>query len=285
MATVARMYGYARPKASDTTLTLHSRYSRLEFTHGNRKVLFNGMVVMMNDAFMMTPHKPSVARVDLDSVLNPLLRPQDVASPRATRLVVIDPGHGGADGGMHGNGLLEKGLVLDIARRVSDRLVGARVPVRLTRYGDHAISLHERVRRAKRWEAAVFVSIHINAAANRRAAGFETYVIPAKGYNSTASDRPDPRAYAGNRFDAENTALAYQVHRSLLSAAPGADRGIKRARYIVIRDAPCPAVLVECGFASNHTEAKRLARSDHRAKIAAGIAKGIVNYYEVAGKK
>ena len=78
--------------------------------------------------------------------------------------------------------------------------------------------------------------------------------------------------------------MAYQVHGAVLSTAPGADRGIKRARYVVIRDAPCPAILIECGFASNPTEARRLVRSDHRARIANGIAKGILRYYEVAGR-
>lgn len=284
MSTVGRTYGYPKPAISDNTMTLRSRYSRFDFTHGNRKIIFNGTVVMMNDAFKITPGSPSIAKVDLESVINPLLRPQDVRAPRRTKLVVLDPGHGGADGGMKGNGLQEKGLVLDIAKRVSDHLVAARVPVRLTRYGDHTISLNERVRRATRWQAAVFVSIHINAASNKNAAGFETFVVPAKGFTSTSSSRPDKREYAGNRHDAENTALAYQVHRSMLNSAPGADRGIKRARYVVIRDAPCPAVLVECGFATNRTEAKRLARSDHRAKIASGIAKGILRYYEVAGR-
>lgn len=282
---VARSYGYPRPHVSDTSLTLRSNYSRLEFTHGNRRMLVNGIVVMMNDAFIYESDKASVARIDLETVINPVLRPQDVDAPRASRLVVIDPGHGGADGGMSGNGLQEKGLVLDISRRVSDRLIGSGLPVRLTRYGDHSISLGERVRRAKRWQAAIFVSIHINAADNRNAAGFETYVVPAKGFYSTSSKKLDLRSYPGNRFDAENTALAYQVHRSVLSNAPGADRGIKRARYVVIRDAPCPAILIECGFASNPTEARRLVRSDHRARIANGIAKGIVRYYEVAGKE
>jgi N-acetylmuramoyl-L-alanine amidase len=281
---VARRYGYPRPDASDTSLTLKSNYSRIEFTHGHRRMLVNGIVVMMNDAFICEPDKASVARIDLETVINPVLRPQDVDTPRSSRLVVIDPGHGGTDGGMSANGLTEKGLVLDIARRVSNRLIGSGVPVRLTRYGDHSISLGERVRRAKRWHAAIFVSIHINAAENPHAAGFETYVVPAKGFNSTSSKKSDLRSYPGNRFDAENTALAYQVHGAVLSTAPGADRGIKRARYVVIRDAPCPAILIECGFASNPTEARRLVRSDHRARIANGIAKGILRYYEVAGR-
>lgn len=277
---LARHYGYGQPRNRSDAWTLKSRYSTLRFTTGSRRLVFNETLILMNDALTTGKHGGSIAAVDMADVVDPLLRPQDTLRGTRTGLVVLDPGHGGRDGGNVANGLTEKTLTLDIAKRVAGKLVAAGVPVRLTRYGDHTLSLHERVRRAKRWDATLFISIHVNSARNSGATGVETFVVPAAGYRSTAAKTSDSRKYSGNRYNRQNTILAHDVQSQLLASIPGTDRGVKRARFVVIRDAPCPATLVECGFASNRDEAKRLAQAAHRDKIATGITKGILSYFD-----
>ena len=86
--------------------------------------------------------------------------------------------------------------------------------------------------------------------------------------------------YAGNRNDAANTVLGYYVHKGLMLNANSADRGIKRARFQVLRDAPCPAVLIECGFLSNDRQEAKLLDPSYADKIAEGLTRGILIYLE-----
>ncbi len=82
----------------------------------------------------------------------------------------------------------------------------------------------------------------------------------------------------GNRFDKKNTLLGYYLHRGMLKQAKAIDRGIKHARFEVLRNAPCPAVLLECGFITNKGEAAKVIGREHRAALAKGIANGIMSY-------
>jgi N-acetylmuramoyl-L-alanine amidase len=196
---------------------------------------------------------------------------------------VLDPGHGGEDTGARApGGVLEKTLVQDIARRVAQVLRASGVRVKLTRERDQSMGLQERAHRARRWDADVFVSIHLNSAANPAASGVETYVLPVAGQASTAGDKRRAEAASGNGYDTRNMLLAYRVHRALCKASPGMDRGIRRGRFEVLRLAPCPAALVECGFLSNPADRDRVASPEGRASLAAALAKGIAQYLAAA---
>jgi N-acetylmuramoyl-L-alanine amidase len=211
-----------------------------------------------------------------------LLSPNDHLRGMGHKVVVLDPGHGGRDSGARSlAGRREKDFTLDLAGRVRLRLVHAGIEVRLTRANDRALPLSERCRRAANWDADLFVSIHANQAANRGAHGIETYVLPAPGYPSTSNAEPGERAaaaYAGNRYNAANTVLGYNLQRRLLKETHAADRGLKRARFVVLREAPCPAALVECGFLSHAGEANRLASDAYRERLAEGLSNGITDY-------
>ena len=224
-----------------------------------------------------------VARADFDSLLLPVL--WTTAAPPARLCVVLDPGHGGDDTGTSAiNPLVrEKDLALDLALRAAARLEAAGLRVWLTRQDDAALTLGARTRVARQHEADVFVSIHANAAPlNPLANGVETFVLPVAGCPGTAEgSRAPPEPVPGNRFDAANARLGFALHRRC--APPSAmDRGLKRARYVVLRDACCPAALVECGFLTNAGDAARLARNESREEIAAAIADGILDFASFA---
>jgi len=195
---------------------------------------------------------------------------------------VLDAGHGGHDSGaVSPEGPLEKHVVLDITKRVRTRLSDLGYTVFVTRHDDRFLSLEERPRRAEAWEADVFVSIHANSG-GETAKGTETFALSLPGHRST-NQRPgtpvSEESNPGNRFDAENMALAFSLHRSLLTGAHGlTDRGVRRARFAVLKLAPCPAALVEVGFLTHAEEGKALATAGHRAEIADSLAAGIDNY-------
>ena len=149
----------------------------------------------------------------------------------------------------------------------------------LTHSNDTLRTLGERIRFATNRHAQVFVSIHANfSPINPHAQGVETYVLTASGYVST-EERPHVSLSPcpGNRFDASNALLGFAIHRRCVPLA-SMDRGLKRARYYVLRDAPCPAVLIECGFLSNTNDVAHLGDTAYRRRLADAIAAGIQDY-------
>jgi len=197
-----------------------------------------------------------------------------LSDKRKIKVVVIDPGHGGKDAGAvrrHKKGLIfsykikEKDINLDIAKRVKKYLRGTDTRVILTRERDEFISLKNRVKLAKKYNADIFVSVHANAAWDKRMSGIETY-YPRRARNKSVSLRKESRK------------LAESIHMSLIRHMRSKDRGIKNAMFYVLRNAYMPAILVEVGFISNHYDAKLLRKSSYRKKVAQVIAQGILEY-------
>ena len=275
---LAATHGLSRSIESADFIAFSSDTLRMSFKHGIRCMQFNGLRMYLNGP-ASRESRWSVAEIDARTVLKPLLG----TSPRYTGhrpiTVVLDPGHGGEDPGAVGRrGIHEKEVVLDIARRVHRQLRGCGAEVRLTRERDTAISLSARTSQAKTWGADLYVSIHLNSAANKSASGVETFVLPAPGFPSTSKGTNHAHAHPGNRYDPASIRLAYYVQKGLLLGTHAADRGIRRARYQVLRDAPCPAILVECGFVSNAADAGKLVRQDYRETVARGLANGILTF-------
>jgi N-acetylmuramoyl-L-alanine amidase len=245
----------------------------------SRQMRFNGVLVWLNDGIRLNTGKWSVSEADYMSVLSPLLDPQRAPPVAPPAMVVLDPGHGGADTGARASSLgNEKAVTLVIARLVAERLKASDVQARLTRDRDSDVPLAARARAAAAHGADVFVSIHINSATNAAVSGIETYLLAATGFNSTLGRNRDTDNTPGNRYDAASQLLAYDVHRAMLARSGAADRGIRRARFEVLSSASCPAVLVECGFMSNPREAASMSMSAYRSRIADGITHGILSY-------
>jgi len=250
----------------------------LVFEPGTRRFTLNGTTLFLNAPMVGDP-RPHVADQDVLTVIRPLLNPSAFVSPRPLRIVMIDPGHGGKDSGALAPEpkLQEKDIVLDIALRVRKHVSAAGLEVKMTRDGNQTLSLGERAEKANALKADIFVSIHANSAGNAGACGIETFVIPAAGYAST-SGTVSARVHPGNTFDAASLVLGYEVQRRLLSETGAPDRGVRRARFSVIRNVHCPGILVETGFLSNRTEAGRLNDPAYRETLAQAIADGIVAY-------
>ena len=258
--------------------TMQNRWNNLVFKADSRELVVNGTVVWLHEPMTLVRGRWALREVDVTRVLDPMVRPERYLGTVGSRVVVIDPGHGGQDSGARGKrGVEEKRVVLDIARRLRTHLVAAGVKVYMTRESDRFIELDERARRAGRWGGDAFISIHLNSAGNTTAAGTETYALAAAGYSSTAGGLSN-LSQPGNRFEGANAQLAYQVQKALTVRVASTDRGVKRSRFLVLKDAPCPAILVECGFVSNRKEEERLLTEEYREALALGLARGTLNY-------
>ena len=168
--------------------------------------------------------------------------------------VVIDAGHGGFDrGGIPGQRVAEKTMALDVAQRLRKKLREAGYQVIMTRDSDFFVPLPARVAIANAHRDGIFVCIHFNAATRAGANGIETY-------------------YYSN----ESAGLAANIHRHVVAGTNSENRGIRRRGYYVLRRTSIPAVLVECGFLTNPTEARLALQSSYRDGLADRIADGIM---------
>lgn len=218
--------------------------------------------------------------------------------------IVIDAGHGGKDPGTRAGSLREKDIALDIAKRVRDDLEGRGFEVIMTRDKDVFIPLEQRAFIANSREADIFVSIHVNAARNRRARGLETFYLNLATSDDAIEVAARENAATGRvrMADVDNlleqilnhtwkeesrefaTVIQAQMAESILGRVKHPlNRGVKTAGFHVLLGAKMPAVLVEVGFVSNSDEAKQLRSSAHRQKLAAAIADGITRYAATLG--
>jgi N-acetylmuramoyl-L-alanine amidase len=167
--------------------------------------------------------------------------------------VVIDAGHGGYDrGGIPGQSVSEKEMTLDVAQRLKKALAANGYRVVMTRDSDVFIPLGTRVAIANSYANAIFVSIHFNSAKRSGAGGIETYF-----------------------YNRESLPLASAIHYFVAGGAPSSNRNVRRRGYYVLRKTTVPAVLVECGFLTNPTEAALAQTASYRQKLAEEIAAGV----------
>lgn len=272
---LSALTGVTTANATTSTVSIAIDTSTANLYAGSRRLQLPGVTVWMNHGAIVNSNGWQVAKVDLHDVINPLM----MSTSRVTRpiRVMLDPGHGGLDGGAQApsNKLLEKELTLDIAKRVGFFLKKKGYKVKLTRQQDQAISLSDRVKAATKWKAEIFVSIHGNSAPNQTAHGIETFVLPCAGAKSTANSNFATHACPGNLHNKANTRLGTAIQRAMVRKTRQFDRGVKRARYEVIRNAICPSALVEVGFLSNTQDATQLKTRKYRQTIAEAIAEGI----------
>jgi len=171
------------------------------------------------------------------------------------RTVVIDPGHGGHDKGGQWGRVYEKHLALDTSVRLESHLKKMGFNTVMTRRSDYFVSLPGRMSIANKYRNAIFVCIHYNYTWKQHVRGIETF------YHSRESHK-----------------LAQDVHRGVMSRVKVVDRGVKYARYYVIRNCSIPSILVEGGFVSNSNERSRMKTAWFRDAIARGIADGIQKF-------
>jgi N-acetylmuramoyl-L-alanine amidase len=304
VAAIARAWGLVLEEEDGRTFTFGHGRVRLRLEAGSEEVALNGESFLLDhpvdwrEGTLIAPIY--LALVHLSSRL-PLDELPPFLSPEPGRIrIMLDPGHGGVDPGAVGEGmLLEKDIVLEIARSVRSILEGEGYRVMMTRNDDRYVSLRNRALAANRLRVDLFVSIHANAALNHLAQGTETfYYAPASDPWSRTVARlenavlrletpGDPggagRTGVGGTGDErreESIRAAGAVQKRLSSAARTPDRGIKAAEFYVLKHTRMPSILVETGFLSNRQERDHLADSGHRNAVGRAIARGIRDYLE-----
>ncbi len=202
----------------------------------------------------------------------------DRVRPQGPVRVVIDPGHGGADGGMVAFGLLEKELVLDLGLRVAVALRGRGISAALTRETDRWVYLEDRASFAREHPGAVFVSIHLNRYSSPRVRGVEAFVhTPAQALELEWKD-DEGRRVTGRFHDERSRELGELLSRRIAERCGLRNRGVKESRLFLARQVPAPSVVLECAYLSNPMEARLVASADFRQEMAAAIAEAIEDY-------
>jgi N-acetylmuramoyl-L-alanine amidase len=278
---VARYFGMRYSHhTSNKHVYLVSRYSRLVFKIDSRNTTLNGVEVSLGLPVRTWKGNPILSNADFQLLLDPILRYRSLPKSGVKR-IVLDPGHGGKDPGTHGRALKqnEKDVVLALAKLLRSELTAKGYQVYLTRSTDKAVSLSDRPALAGRLQADLFISLHANYVETYSVSGVESFRLCPKGTTSTYGNNTNSKTRTGNSCDRRNTRLAYEIQKALTKATGAEDRGVKQASFAVLRDAPCPAALVEVGYMSNSREEKLLASTAYRTKLARGIAQGIAAYH------
>ena len=227
------------------------------------RTILNGQTVMQVGLFRdydaATELKDQLALENFPATIHDILTSPAPVLPSGRQVIVIDPGHGGRDPGAVGrDNIYEKDVVIDISLQVASLLEAQGMTVVMTRNQDVAVDLEARVQTAEYYNASAFVSIHANAINLSRpdVNGSETYY------------------YRSN----EGYALANSIQQRLINDVGMNDRGVREARFYVIRRTSMPAALVEVGFVTGEIDAPLLQTPSVRAAMAQAIATGILNY-------
>ena len=217
------------------------------------------------------------------------------------KTIVIDAGHGGKDPGAVGyRGTKEKDIALDVAKRLEKKLIkNMDVKVVMTRDEDVFLRLSDRTKIANENNGSLFISIHTNAAEDRRASGFETFligrskneyaarvaarenaVLELEGIPGQALTGEDliQATIAQSGFAIYSETFADLVQIEIKKRVQSRDRGVKQAGFVVLARASMPNVLVELGFISNPTEEKKLRSPQYRDQLATAIYRAVQQY-------
>lgn len=263
--------------------------NELEARLDSREIMINGVRNWLSFPVTEKNGELLISRVDLAKMLEPQLRPQMIQNMGKVQTVVLDAGHGGYDKGACSGYGCEKDFTLDVARQLRPLLKAQGFKVVMTRESDVFVPLDLRARIANAQKDSIFVSIHFNATdRNPAATGFEIYSLTPVG---SPSSQDDDLALSfinrqnGSPFDAQSLELSASIYHSILGHDEQFDRGIKRARFAVLRLTKTPAVLVEGGFLTERGESRLIANKDWRAKLAQSICTGIQGYRDLADTK
>lgn len=266
---------------------------RLVFDVNSAQLQIGGVNVRLSYPVAGDHGELLVSQLDIETALLPLIYSQKPSSRKVTT-ICLDPGHGGKDTGNRVVGFLthnEKTYTLALGLELKRQLTLAGFHVIMTRAKDVFVELPDRPALADRYGADLFVSLHFNASPVDKAEieGPETYCITPVGAPSSNAHGEGPEfgssigtgPTVANRCEDKSLLLAYQVERSLVQNLHANDRGVKHARFAVLRDATMPSILIEGGFMTHPMEGKKIYSADYRRQMAAAIVKGIVAYQKL----
>src|SRR6266508_2844421 len=285
---ISQFYGLpAGVAAAGEKSQLDAVKNPLEFVSGSREAMINGARSWLCFPVIEQDGKYLVSRTDVAKTIEPLVRPHRVPNVGKVETVVLDPGHGGHDKGQLSRYGPEKEFALDVARGLRPLLQAKGLRVIMTRESDYFVPLEVRAKIANAARNSIFVSIHFNATNdNPNATGFEIFSFTPRGAPSTSDSSLTLSSLdmqAGSTVDTQSMALSSCIYHSLLGHIPEFDRGIKRARFAVLRLTRVPAVLIEGGFLTERGESRLIAEKDWRGRLAQAISVGIENYRALEG--
>jgi len=272
----------------DKKVEVTNRTTRLVFEVNSTQAEINGVRIGLSFPFAKERAVPLIAQFDLDTAICPLLFPPHFAKTTPIKTICLDPGHGGKDSGNRVGWHYEKNYTLPLALELRKQLQQAGFNVVMTRTTDKYVTLADRAALANQCGADLFVSLHFNAtpSGHDTAEGPETYCITPAGANSSNEHvessefgpTAGPGPTIGNRNEQKSLLLAYQVQKFLVQILSANDRGVKRARFEVLREAVMPAILIEGGFMTNPTEGKKIYEAAYRHQMAEAIVEGVRAY-------
>ncbi len=256
---------------------------------GTREAIVDGVRHWLSFPVVESRGKAYVSLPDINATLGPAMSPASVKQVDKVKTVIFDPGHGGHDRGGKSPYGWEKDYTLDVVKRARRILEAKKVKVVQSRLSDFFVDLDERPAMAAKYKDPIFVSVHFNSAGWKPSAnGVEVYALPPLYYPATGK-APDPildrREANGYAVEPASFVLANTMHHTLLGKTGGFDRGVKRARYAVLRHSRVPSILIEGAFLTNSDEAKKIHSSAWREKFAHAIADGILAYMELANDR
>src|SRR5437763_8131569 len=286
---IAKFYGFPNPVSDGKNIRLSSDTNELLFRVDSREVLLNGVRNWLSFPVFLHDGKVLVSRIDLAKTLEPQLRPNMIKNLGRVQTIVLDPGHGGFDKGAISGYGYEKDYALDTARLLRPMLQAKGFRVIMTRESDVFVPLELRARIANATHDSIFVSLHFNATdRDPIASGFEIYSLTPRGAPSTYEDwltQMSINIQNGTEADAASVELSSCIYHSLIGHIGEFDRGIKRARFAVLRLTKIPAVLVEGGFLTERGESRLIANPEWRKKLADAVCTGIENFRTLADTK
>jgi N-acetylmuramoyl-L-alanine amidase len=266
----------------DETLQLTNRAAKIVLATDSREAHFNGVAVWLSFPVVYRNGTIYLSQLDAQKTFQPLLSAPKNRRGDLIKTICLDPGHGGRDSGNRVGMNQEKIYTLLLAEELRLQLKQVGFRVTMTRTTDDFVELPDRPELAKRRGADLFVSLHFNSSQTGRDSvrGAEVYCLTPAGAESTnAGGEGGPGGtFAGNSFNQKNVFLAYKMQQSLLRCLDVEDRGIRRARFWVLRDALMPAVLIEAGFMSHPQEGKKIFTGAYRRQLAHAILQGILAY-------
>lgn len=272
-------FGLSNPKQYE----LRSQWSRLRFAQDSRLLHYNEMPIYLGFSVRQKRGHWWLSLSDLNACLKPMLTPKVFGKAPRLKTIVLDPGHGGKDQGAANvrYGLTEESLNLQVALGLAKRLDAAGFRVALTRRDDRYLSLGQRTQMANQANADLFLSIHFNAAQSKTASGLETFILTPRYQPSTkdaTARSSDTKACTGQEFNPWNVVLGHALQAELVAATSEQDRGLKRARFSVLRSIGCPAALVELGFLSHAPTASRLRSKTAITVLIDALFAGVLRY-------
>ena len=298
-------------RSAKVTSTLLKKIRYAQKSNEKLRIVFDLNVAVTLKSFLLAPSDGKDHRLVIDlSSARDGLRAEPVLAVREPPknfhdvIIAIDAGHGGKDPGAIGRGgTREKDIVLSIAKRLK-RLVDKEKGMHavLIRHNDAFVPLRRRVERASKIDADVFISIHADAAVNRRARGSSVYVLSQHGATSEAARILAKRENEVDKIggvsledkdavlksvlvDLSQTAtidasidLAEDILKELSLVGRVLRERVEQAGFVVLKSPDIPSVLVETAFISNLQEEKRLRSSKHQKLLAKAILKGVRRY-------